>query len=362
METRNTELCNKIDLILDKLATIEHELSTLKHRATKADMSTQTDNPKINNYTQTETYSTTTKPTTLQQSKKKSSPPSNLPLSSSQPSSKDTPKPPTPTPTSQPNPTITPSLSSTTGPQPKPTSTLPNHPKNYNIIARPPTQPISIDKLQRPRSHLKNILNRRKLHFYQHLRSSELAEIYEQNLKMEPPRIPRKLREYTTPQDSVNAIRRKRSLECIKLQHLIDNLKEQAQLHQDQLRSDDTTASNYISSLDPLLTSTLQKEWHDNCHRQETISVEIWSRKRLFFTSDRPYQTKPQPTDWQLVQPRNRRFSPPSHSNRPFPVFRRSHFPPPRLRQPTLHPQPPRYPRPPTHQPHQLPKLMELRF
>ena len=132
----------------------------------------------------------------------------------------------------------------------------------------PSTQPISIDKLQRPRSHDMYMLNRRKLHFYQHLRSAKLAEIYEQNLKMKPPHIPRKLREYTTPQDSINTIRRKRSLECIKLQHLIDNLKEQAQLHQDKLQSDDTTASNYISSLDPLLTSTLKMEWNENCHRQ----------------------------------------------------------------------------------------------
>ena len=358
-----TELSEKLDLVLKKIINLEEKLDQHQPKVTHH-ISTQTeDQPKAltNIGTQTHSYSEAVKQPLHLSSL---TTPTNATLCSpDQPTHSQRSTQPTPS-------TVLNTNTSTTSTN---TTHDHDHPTNQPTpIPVPVSQSTPTEELQRHRRHLRCILNRRKLHFYQQLRTSELSDIHQTNLNHKPPVIPRKLKEPRTSQDSINTTKRKEKLELLKLQNHIEELQEQASIHLMKLQKEDKTAKDYMTSLHPTLATTLQHEWKKNVNDEEVRSVEIWSKKRSFFTSNAPYTPTPTPSphEWQLVRSRNRQHQ----------VFHRRTFPPPRIRHtqhtypqplprvrnttqrsPTHHRIPTRI-RLPTTQPHHLPSLLDLEF
>ena len=178
--TRSEDLSKKRDNILQKLNELKTLFKSLSTRTSTKDISTQTASP-FEEKTYAEVAAQTLSPNDITTTPRHPLPHSNgRTYSLSQPSSTDTNRRVTPT---------TPLMTSdhTTLPS---TNTLsqPHRPATSND---PLKLTVSTEQLQGPRHHLKTILNRRKMCFYNHLRTSELVEIYNQNLNMDPPQIPR---------------------------------------------------------------------------------------------------------------------------------------------------------------------------
>ena len=132
----------------------------------------------------------------------------------------------------------------------------------------------------------KTLLNNRKINFYNALKSTETAKVYNSFLEMEEIYIPRKFRERTTHQDTEEQTRIKTHLNIAKVSAHIKILEDKATNYTNKFLQTDEEIATEIEKSCPIETlSFLSDLWKLECEKEEEISKEILKKKILWLTN-----------------------------------------------------------------------------
>ena len=132
----------------------------------------------------------------------------------------------------------------------------------------------------------KNLLNKRKLAFYNAIKSKETARIYNNFLEMEQIYIPRKIREKTTPQDTEEQKNIKMDLNITKLNAQVKILEDKTLHYTTKYLEIDDELLAEIETLCPKETRPfLSEQWKRECEKEEEKSTQIVEKKKLWLTN-----------------------------------------------------------------------------
>ena len=131
---------------------------------------------------------------------------------------------------------------------------------------------------------IRKVVNRRKLSYYNKIRTNGIAGVYKEFLKRDPPFIPNKFRERYTETETEQQKSRRQKLEIIKLEFEMERLEELAVKHDGELEEAELDVKEQLSSVDePSERQDLKQYWYSQIKVEEERSNDIWEKKRQFF-------------------------------------------------------------------------------
>ena len=132
-------------------------------------------------------------------------------------------------------------------------------------------------------SKMNQLLDKRKLAYYNSIRNEGVAAVYKKFIEQTPPFIPRKFRESINPNASQKQRERMKNLEKQKLKYEIERLDEAAEKHRGELDDAELDTKQFIGDQeDALLRQDLKEKWCASVKREEARSNEIWNKKQQF--------------------------------------------------------------------------------
>ena len=131
------------------------------------------------------------------------------------------------------------------------------------------------------------ILKKRKMAYYKKIRNEGIKTEYENNLKEDPPRIPRKFKESSFPGQSDSQTERMKKLEITKLELEIERLEEEKIKNESIISNAECEIKQLISKYnDPEQRQKLNEKWFSEIKQEEKISNEIWKKNATFFNTN----------------------------------------------------------------------------
>ena len=126
----------------------------------------------------------------------------------------------------------------------------------------------------------RNLLNKRKIAFFNAIKSQGTSEIYKEFLQQCPVFIPRKFRERITAQDTEQQKEIKRNLNVLKVEAQIKILEDKITHYTTMYSEIDAEMGQEIINLCPQeMHLTLKEIWDNDTKKQEEISKQIWIKK-----------------------------------------------------------------------------------
>ena len=112
-------------------------------------------------------------------------------------------------------------------------------------------------------------------------------EIYEGNLKSDPPKIPKKFQVKGYVGISETQIKRNKKLELTKLELEIERLNEKTVKQDSILTNAECNTKKLIQQHeDPIERQKLIEKWKSDVTKEEKKSNDLWEKKKLFFQND----------------------------------------------------------------------------
>jgi hypothetical protein len=126
----------------------------------------------------------------------------------------------------------------------------------------------------------------RKHAYYNQLRSQGIGTIYQGFLDENTPFIPRKFREKQFPGQSDSQTKRIKELETKKIEIEIERLQEQSSKQETIMEDCERSIKSIINRSNcPETRQSMSESWIRDVTEQERVSMDIWSKKKFFFTS-----------------------------------------------------------------------------
>jgi len=146
---------------------------------------------------------------------------------------------------------------------------------------------ITNKAVENAKKQLSPILDKRIRRYYQHIRHTNLANLFTTNLQLQDPKLPRKFAEKIGRFDQSQIIEKKRKMTVANVENEIEILNIYAESDEDKLTGLDKEAEGIIKKLSPE-DAVFTKDWYETkiC-ANEAKSKKIWENKMKFLTSER---------------------------------------------------------------------------
>lgn len=146
---------------------------------------------------------------------------------------------------------------------------------------------ITNKAVENAKKQLNPILDKRIRRYYQHIRHTNLANLFTTNLQLQDPKLPRKFAEKIGRFDQPQIVEKKRRMTVANVENEIEILNIYAESDKDKLTGLDEEAEKIINKLSPE-DAEFTKDWYQTklC-TNETKSKKIWDNKMKFLTSER---------------------------------------------------------------------------
>ena len=155
---------------------------------------------------------------------------------------------------------------------------------------------IEVDRIISIHSKIWNdTLSKRKRDFFNHLKNSEKAKIYEQYLNNEPTFIPKCCKETKIKgQTSDEWIRLNNEREISNVNHEIQIMKTFALQHKESFEECDASIMEVFTHFPQEKVNQIREVWMTEVKTEEQVSKSIWKKKAEFLTSlpERPQEER----------------------------------------------------------------------
>lgn len=158
-------------------------------------------------------------------------------------------------------------------------------------------QKIGIEQLvtSTKQKHLRmwnQTLNKRKTAYWKHLRAEEIANTYANWLEETPAKIAKKFQPTPVEGESNEQVRIKKEIAETRVQGEIRLLRAQASQHRETFEECDNEINMFLSSQDSEIREALWELWREDTTKEEMRSKSIWEKKKEWFLSDEPTESK----------------------------------------------------------------------